>query len=165
RPTDRGDRPKYNVEKVNIGLPNLGDLLPNLSFNYTRVVHDGASRGSASQGFPGADFLSNEDIRSFCEYGRKDARRRATERAMDFDHLEARLASIPDTAGQLGGARARARRVVKHGRRIAQAEKLIARWYATLYGAFEREYEAELVRIGRGRQQQPRKPRAGFAWR
>ena len=82
--------------------------------------------------------------------------------------LEARLKCIPDVTGSMNGARARAKRVVRWGRRIAQAEKLIARWYAALYGAFEREYEAELVKIGRGRrgpyqyrQQQP----APFRWR
>ncbi|MGO4418628.1 hypothetical protein AB4Z54_07665, partial [Streptomyces sp. MCAF7] len=165
--------PKYNVEKVNL-FPDISGLVPPLSFSYTKTtVVNGGSSGPAKKGTPGADFLSNEDIRTFSEHGRKTARDRATTTAMDIDMLEARLRSIPDVTGSMQGARARAKRVVRWGRRIAQAEKLIARWYAALYGAFEREYEAELVRIGRGRAQQPGHGRARqaqpvaqpFGWR
>ncbi|MBQ1163620.1 hypothetical protein KBZ21_37110, partial [Streptomyces sp. A73] len=76
---------------------------------------------------PGSDFLSNEDIRAFCEDGRKKARTRAVERALDAERLEGRLRNIPDTSGSMGGARARARRVTRPLRRVAQAEKLIAK--------------------------------------
>ncbi|MBQ1164176.1 hypothetical protein KBZ21_39935, partial [Streptomyces sp. A73] len=42
--------------------------------------------------------LSNEDIRAFCEDGRKKARKRAVERALDAEMLEGRLRNIPDTS-------------------------------------------------------------------
>ncbi|MCQ8195426.1 plasmid transfer protein TraA [Streptomyces rugosispiralis] len=163
-----GRSPKYNIEKINL-MPDVSGLVPPLSFNYTKVVHNGGGRGSGStpaKSAPGSDFLSNEDIRAYCEWSRKQARDRSTTTAMDIDMLEARLKSIPDVTGSMQGARARAKRVARWGRRIAQAEKLIAKWYAALYGAFEREYEAELVRIGRGRTQQSRQQVAQpFGWR
>ncbi|MER7412969.1 plasmid transfer protein TraA [Streptomyces cacaoi] len=130
------------------------------------VLKGGSEAGpskKASQGAPGGDFLSNEDIRAFCEHGRKDARQRAVERSLDAEMLEGRLRNIPDTTGSLSGSRARARRVTKSLKRIAQAEKMIAKWYAGLYAAFEREYEAELMQIGRARHQQ--QPRNRFNWR
>lgn len=116
-----------------------------------------------AQGAPGGDFMSNEDIRAFCEDGRKKARQRAVERALDAQMLEGRLANIPDTNGTMAGARARARRVTRWLKRIAQAEKLIAKWYAALYSSFEREYDAQLMKIGKGRVQQ--KPTNRFNWR
>lgn len=155
---------KVNIEKVNL-VPDLGGWLPNLSLsvNKTTVVN-GGGQAAADRGIPGSDFLSNEDIRTFCEWSRKDARNRSTRVAMDVDMLEARLKSIPDVGGSMSGARARAKRVVRWGRRIAQAEKLIAKWYASLYGAFEREYETELVKIGRGRMQEPKRVSQPFRW-
>ncbi|MFC9223190.1 MULTISPECIES: plasmid transfer protein TraA [Streptomyces] len=156
------------MEKINL-MPDISGLVPPLSFNYTKVVNNGgAGSGSGhrpAEGAPGSDFLSNEDIRAYCEWSRKQARDRSSATAMDIDMLEARLKSIPDVTGSMQGARARAKRVVRWGRRIAQAEKLIARWYAALYGAFEREYEAELVKIGRGRAQQPKPAAVPFRWR
>ncbi|MBQ1163694.1 hypothetical protein KBZ21_37485, partial [Streptomyces sp. A73] len=59
--------------------------------------------------------------------------------------------------------RARARRVTRHLRRVAQAEKLIAKSYSALYSAFEREDESELMKFGKGRSQQTPTPR--FNWR
>jgi hypothetical protein len=116
-----------------------------------------------AQGVPGGDFMSNEDIRAFCEHGRKDSRKRAVERALDAEMLQGRLANIPDSFGTMSGARMRARRVTRWLKRIAQAEKLIAKWYSALYSAFEREYESELMKIGKARTQQ-RQP-SKFGWR
>ncbi|WP_197048953.1 hypothetical protein, partial [Streptosporangium roseum] len=105
--------------------PSLG-----LSVNKTTVVN-GASGGTRGPGrgaggkVPGSDFMSNEDIRAFCEYLRKDSRNRATERAMNADHLEAVLRTIPDASGNLHGSRARARRVSRWLRKVAAAEKAI----------------------------------------
>lgn len=176
RPRRESERtPKFNVEKINL-VPDISGLVPPLSFNYTRttVVNGGGSaRGGSGRaqgltGAPGGDFTSNEDIRAYCEWSRKQARDRSVATAMDIDMLEARLRSIPDVTGSMSGARSRAKRVARWGRRIAQAEKLIAKWYAALYGAFEREYEAELVKIGRGRRgpYQHGKPQpAPFGWR
>lgn len=119
--------------------------------------------GQGSKGTPGSDFMSNEDIRAFSEHLRKEARNRAVERSMDAAQLEARLRNIPDASGRMHGARARARRVSRYLKLIAAGEKAIAKWSTALYSAFEREYEAELIKIGKGRAQpQQRQP---FNWR
>lgn len=115
------------------------------------------------KGAPGGDFMSNEDIRAFSEFLRKNGRQRAVERVLDAEMLEARLRNIPDAMGSMAGSRARARRVTRHLKRIAQAEKLIAKYASALYSSFEREYEAELMKIGKGRMQQHPSPR--FNWR
>ena len=110
-----------------------------------------AGGGKTGKGTPGADFMSNEDIRAFAEHLRKEARNRAVERSMDAAQLEARLRNIPDSSGRMHGSRARARRVTRHLKLIAAAEKAIAKWSTALYSAFEREFEAELIKIGKGR--------------
>ncbi|MDR3082126.1 MAG: hypothetical protein LBV60_14580 [Streptomyces sp.] len=146
------------------GLNLTPSINPSVSINLQKnVLAPQANGNAAAKATPGGDFTSNEDIQAYCEHGRKDARKRAVERALDAAMLEGRLQNIPDTMGSMSGARARARRVVRWLKRIAQAEKLIAKWYAALYSAFEREYEAELMKIGKGRQQQ--KPHSRFNWR
>jgi len=122
-----------------------------------------AAAGVGKQGAPGGDFMSNEDIRAFSEFLRKNGRQRAVERVLDAEMLEARLRNIPDAHGSMSGARARARRVTRHLKRVAQAEKLIAKYASALYSAFEREYEAELMKIGKARTQH--KPNNHFRWR
>lgn len=119
--------------------------------------------GQGGRGTPGADFMSNEDIRAFSEHLRKEARNRAVERSMDAAQLEARLRNIPDASGRMHGSRARARRVTRYLKLIAAAEKAIAKWSTALYSAFEREFEAELIKIGKGRAQ-PRTSQR-FDWR
>ncbi|MEO3750152.1 plasmid transfer protein TraA [Streptomyces sp. B6B3] len=121
-----------------------------------------AAVAQGQQGTPGSDFMSNEDIRAFSEHVRREARTRATERSMDAEQLQAVLRHIPDSTGSRAGSRARARRVSRHLKLIAAAEKLIARRAAALYAAFEREYESELRKVGKGRAQQ--QPRAPFTW-
>lgn len=113
-------------------------------------------------GVPGADFMSNEDIRAFCEHLRKEARVRATERALDADHLETVLRAIPDMTGSMSRSRARARRVSRWLKKVAAAEKAIQKYSAAVYAAFEREYDSELRTIGRGRVQAP--ARGPFKW-
>jgi hypothetical protein len=158
RPGGAGAPPK-NINKT--FKPSVN---PSLSVNVQKTtINGGAQAAGGSKGAPGGDFLSNEDIRAFCEDGRKKSRQRAVERSLDAEMLEGRLRNIPDTYGSMSGARARARRVTRHLKRIAQAEKLIAKGYAALYSAFEREYESELMKIGKGRQQQKPSPR--FHWR
>lgn len=119
--------------------------------------------GQHKGGTPGVDFMSNDDIRAFCEHLRKDHRNRATERAMDADHLEAVLRTIPDAAGSRSGSRARARRVSRWLKKIAAAEKASQKYAAMLYGTFEREYEAQLRTISPARPKQNQ--RAPFSWR
>lgn len=152
-------KPKPDVHKSKSLNPSL-----NGSVNINIVKNGGGGSGKEGpKSSPGSDFMSNEDIRAFCEDGRKKARQRAVERALDAEMLEGRLRNIPDTRGSMAGARARARRVTRWLKRVAQAEKLIAKWYAALYSAFEREYESELMKIGKARSQQ--KPQPRFGWR
>ncbi|MEU2603253.1 plasmid transfer protein TraA [Streptomyces albus] len=150
--------PEKNITKNRSVNPSLHG-----SVNISIVKTGGGQPAAAEEKTPGSDFLSNEDIHKFCEDGRKRARKRAVERALDAEMLEGRLQNIPDVNGAMAGARARARRVTRWLKRIAQAEKMIAKWYAALYSAFEREYEAQLVKIGKGRAQQ--KPQRPFHWR
>lgn len=162
--TPNPPRPRTSVKNGGGFNPSVN---PSLNISVTKGGSSrqapAASGGPAGgKGTPGADFMSNEDIRAFSEHLRKEARNRAVERAMDAAQLEAVLRSIPDTTGSMAGARMRARRVSRNLKRIARAEQLIAKWATALYGAFEREFEAELRKVGKGRaQQNVRKP---FGW-
>ena len=148
------------------------NLTPTVTINVNDKGHPtNNTAGQAGQqggngqgkGTPGADFMSNEDIRAFSEHLRKEARNRAVTRSMDAAQLEARLRNIPAADGRMHGSRARARRVTRYLKLIAAGEKAIAKWSTALYSAFEREFEAELIKIGKGRTQ----PRTGqrFNWR
>jgi hypothetical protein len=157
-----GAQTKNGRGGIHLGGPTLS-----VTKNVTTTVNGAgaAATGNGGKGgVPGADFMSNEDIRAFCEYLRKDARNRATERAMDADHLEAVLRTIPGADGSRSGSRARARRVSRWLKKVAAAEKAIQKYSASVYATFEREYEAELRKIGRGRVQQ-RNVRAPFGWK
>lgn len=143
---------------------------PSLNINVTKGPSGGAGQGGAPAaggaahaggGTPGAGFMSNEDIHKFSEHIRKEARKRAGERAMDAEQLEQVLRNIPDSMGSMAGARMRARRVSRHLKRIAKAEQLIAKEGASLYAQFEREYEAQLRKISAAR---PKQPRTKFGW-
>jgi len=142
----------------------------NVAFNKTTIINGGnggqpaGPHGNGGK-VPGSDFMSNEDIRAFCEYHRKQSRNGATELAMDADHIEAVLRTIPDADGRLGGSRARARRVSRWLKKAAAAEKAKQKYFASLYGTFEREYESELRKIGKGRTQPKPRPRQPFGWR
>ncbi|RPK56194.1 hypothetical protein EES43_24440 [Streptomyces sp. ADI96-02] len=146
-----------------------GGFNPSLGFSVNKtVMQGGTGAGAGAAGktggkVPGSDFMSNEDIRAFCEYLRKESRNRATERAMDADHLEAVLRTIPDAGGSLHGSRARARRVSRWLKKVAAAEKAIQKYSAMVYGTFEREYESDLRKVGKGRNQPPRTSK--FGWR
>lgn len=140
---------KVNINKLSL-MPDMPGLPP-LSFSYNKtVVHGGAPSANGARAMPGAGFSSDEDIRAFCEALRKDARPRAVERALDAETLESVLRQIPDVQGSMAGSRMRARRVTRHLKRIAAAEKLIAKQAAALWSTFTREYEAELAQISRG---------------
>ncbi|MFI5769633.1 plasmid transfer protein TraA [Streptomyces sp. NPDC051658] len=139
----------------------------NITFNGrgASVPAQGGGGGTVGQSggkVPGSDFMSNEEIRAYCEHYRKKARNLATEMAMDADHLEAVLRTIPDPAGTLGGSRARARRVTRWLKKAAAAQKAQQKYFASLYGTFEREYESNLRTI-KARQEQ--KPVRNFGWR
>lgn len=123
----------------------------------------GADHGDSGGHIPGADFMSNEDIQAYCEHRRKAARNSATELAMDADHLEAVLRTIPDSTGNRTGARARARRVSRWLKKAAAAEKAQQKYFAAVYATFEREFEAELRTISRARPRENQ--RAPFGWR
>ncbi|MBQ1166110.1 hypothetical protein KBZ21_49820, partial [Streptomyces sp. A73] len=59
---------------------NLNPAL-NGTLNINVTKGSGGGAGPQQKSVPGSDFLSNEDIRAFCEDGRKKARKRAVERA------------------------------------------------------------------------------------
>ncbi|MFF8829310.1 plasmid transfer protein TraA [Streptomyces sp. NPDC015131] len=164
-PSNGSPQAQKNIHKTRVG----GGFNPTLQFTVAGQQPGPSAPGTPAGGsgsggkIPGSDFMSNEDIRAFCEYLRKQARNRATERAMDADHLEAVLKTIPDLGGSLGGARARARRVSRWMKKIAAAEKNIQKYAASVYATFEREYESDLRKIGKGRSQQ--RPTTKFGWR
>lgn len=167
-PRQPAGAPLKNVNKTRVG----GGFNPSLNFTVTEKQGGPRTVGQApaapvGQGtggkVPGSDFMSNEEIRAFCEHHRKRARNGATELAMDADHLEAVLRSIPDVTGSLGGSRARARRVSRWLKKAAAADKAKQKYFASVYATFEREYESELRKVGKGRQQ-PR-PSTKFGWR
>jgi hypothetical protein len=170
---NRQNRPSRNT-KVEIGKVNLAPdvSLPPLTFsiNKTTVVQGAAGGGGGGhRATPGSGFTSDEDIRAYCESLRKQARPRAVERALDAETLESALRNIPDVHGSLSGSRARARRVSRHLKRIAAAEKLIAKQSAALWSSFTREFEAELAQISSGRRRgEPRqggRQRSNSAWK
>jgi hypothetical protein len=150
--------------KLNVKFSPEG-LIPPLALHLskTTVVNaPSAQAGSSSKAAPGSDFNSNEDIRAFANYIRKEGRDRAAVRAMDAEALETILRMIPDSTGSMAGARMRARRVSRWVRKIAAAEKLIAKCGVGLHAAFEKEFEVELSRIARARPRQPN--RSPFTW-
>ncbi|MFD7616592.1 plasmid transfer protein TraA [Streptomyces sp. NPDC059802] len=168
RPTNGATAGPQTVNKNRTG----GGFNPSVSLGFTKVTQQGGGTvgqqaggpGAAGGGgkVPGSDFMSNEDIRAYCEHYRKKARNLATEMAMDADHLEAVLRTIPDPAGALGGSRARARRVTRWLKKASAAQKAQQKYFASLYGTFEREFESNLRSI-KARQQQ--KPARTFGWR
>ncbi|WP_432008705.1 plasmid transfer protein TraA [Streptomyces bacillaris] len=123
----------------------------------------GAGTGAGTGGkVPGSDFMSNEDIRAFCEHHRKEARNGATELALDSDHMETVLRAIADPNGTLGGSRARARRVTRWLKKAAAARKAEQKCFSALYATFEREYDSNLRTVGKARSQQ--RPTRNFNW-
>jgi hypothetical protein len=169
-PQQRNRTPKIQINKVGL-FPEMGNLLPPMQFSFSKTVVNGGGGGTGYGGgkaMPGSGFTNDEDIRAFCEAIRKEARPKAVERALDAETLESVLRSIPDVHGSMSGSRARARRVSRHLKRIAAAEKLIAKQAAALYASFTREYEAELAQISSGRRRnEPRRhqPRRNSAWK
>lgn len=159
--------PKPNINKT--FAPNLPSV--SMSFNKTTVVQGGGGGGGSTAGrraTPGSGFTSDEDIRAYCESLRKESRPRAVERSLDAEVLESALRQIPDQHGSMGGSRARARRVTRHLKRIAAAEKLIAKQATALWATFTREFEAELAQISSGRRHgDPRVPprRGSGVWK
>lgn len=162
RTAARASAPPKVVNKTGGGFNPSASLNINLAKGGGGQSAVGAPAKGGGSGTPGADFMSNEDIQKFSEHVRKTARHRAVERAMDASQLEAVLRAIPDSSGSMAGARMRARRVSRNLKRIARAEQLIAKWAAGLYANFEKEYEAELRKIGKGRAQQ--NVRSPFGW-
>ena len=157
---DRTGTPKPTITKTRVGGGFNPSIHPSVSINVTKTSPTGptgaAAPSTATTGAtPGGDFMSNEDIRAWCEDVRKKARNRAVERAMDAEQLEAVLRRIPTAEGSVAGARMRARRVSRHAKVIARAEQRIAKAAAALYAQFEREFDANLRKVGKARPPQP----------
>ncbi|XCM28887.1 plasmid transfer protein TraA [Streptomyces parvus] len=146
-----------------------GGFNPSIGLAVNKTVVNGqpgagtAPGGGTGGKVPGSDFMSNEDIRAFCEYHRKEARNGATELALDSDHMETVLRAIADPNGTLGGSRARARRVTRWLKKAAAARKAEQKYFSALYATFEREYDSNLRTVGKARSQQ--RPTRTFDWR
>lgn len=162
-----GPQAKPTVNKTRVGGGFNPSINPAVSISINK---GGGQPGPGGQGaapaagrsIPGSDFNSNEDIQAFCEHNRRKTRTDAVELALAAEHLEAVLRHIPDTTGSMAGARLRARRVSRHLKKAAKAQQLAAKAFASCYAQFQREYEAELSKVGKARpQQQPR----NFGWR
>ncbi|MFJ3839446.1 plasmid transfer protein TraA [Streptomyces sp. NPDC090054] len=149
--------------KLNVKFSPDG-LLPPLALHLTKttVVNGGGTQADTTKSAPGSDFTSNEDIHAYANHGRKLYRDRACLTAMDAEALVAILRHIPDTSGSFAGARIRAAKVSRPLKRIAALEKTIAKLYVVLYAGFQREFEAELNKVGKARAQKA--PRAPFSW-
>lgn len=173
RPVDPPPAQQRRGSKVEIGKVNLAPdvSLPPLTFSYskTTVVQGASGGGGGRKATPGSGFTSDEDIRAYSEAVRKSARPRAVERALDAEVLESALRNIPDVYGSMKGSRGRARKVTRHLKRIAAAEKLIAKQASALYASFTREFEAELAQISSGRRhgdpRQPSRRRNNAIWK
>lgn len=156
----RSDRQINN--KLNVKFSPDG-IIPPLALHLSKTtVVNAADTQKTPAALPGSNFNSNEDIRAFANAIRQQARDRAGLRAMDAEALDTILRMIPDTTGSMAGARMRARRVSRWLKKIAAAEKLIAKSSVALYASFQREYESELSKVGKGRAQPT--PRAPFTW-
>jgi hypothetical protein len=173
-PRPQQDRPAYGPRQGGTTRSSHKEKTFNLNFGKndaptapTQGTPAGSGAGQKAGGkVPGSDFMSNEEIRAFCEHHRKGSRNQATELAMDADHLEAVLRTIPHVSGNLGGSRARARRVTRWLKKAAAAEKAKQKYFASLYGTFEREYDSELRKIGKGTRQPRTTPvRQPFGWK
>lgn len=165
RPPVNGRQPANRTNNVNVKLPDFGSVIPPLTFSVNKttvVTSPTATTNGGPPAAPGSNFSSNEDIHAYANHGRRTARDRASELAMDAEALETILRMIPDASGSFAGARIRAMKVARPLKRIAAAEKLIAKLYVQLYATFQKEYEAELNKVGKGRTRQ--QPRAPFTW-
>lgn len=150
----RREAQRNKTTKTKVGGGFNPSLNPTISVNISKggtqeaAAPQAAGRGN---GTPGGDFMSNDDIRAWCEHVRKAARNRAVERAMDAEQLEAVLKRIPTSDGSRAGSMMRARRVSRHLKRIARAEQVVAKAAAAAYAQFEAEFEADLRKVGKAR--------------
>lgn len=160
------ERREARANKTRVG----GGFNPSINPTLNISVGGGTAQGSpaaaaaaaSAKGTPGGDFMSNEDIHAWSEHIRKEGRRRAVERALDAEHLESVLRHVPDSSGSMAGSLMRARRVTRHLKKIARAEQAIAKAAAQAYAQFQREYEAELRQVGKGRTVQQQRSRFQF---
>lgn len=157
---------RANKTRVKVGGGFNPSVNPTLNISVGGGGAGAGSQGAAkaaggAKAVPGSDFMSNEDIRAYCEHLRKESRRSAVERALDAEHLEQVLRHIPAADGTRSGSLMRGRRVSRHLKKIARAHAAIAKSAAAAYAQFEREYESELRTISRGRTSTTRTP---FSW-
>ncbi|MFD7729551.1 plasmid transfer protein TraA [Kitasatospora phosalacinea] len=102
------------------------------------------------------EFFTNADVRAYCERGRGTLMQVSFELMLAHEILQAVLKEVPDPDGRPFGASARARRVARHLKKAADDAKDCAAELARTYAAFQREFDPELTRNGRPRQQHRR---------
>lgn len=157
----RGGNERSTQFHFHVGGPNAGG--PGMGGGAAGGI--GAQRGGGPGGGQGAasgraysplgdpEFFTNADIRAYCETARSLQLQMAFELAMAAELLQAVLKEVPDADGRPFGAQSRARRVAKHLKKAADDAKDAAANAARTYAAFQREFDPELARTSRPRQQ------------
>lgn len=116
-------------------------------------------RGRSNTYSPLADpeFLTNADVRNYCETARAAFVQLSFDIAMAAECLEAVLKEVPDPEGRPFGSRLRARRVTRRLSKVADDAKDAAKNAAATYAAFQREFSPEMQHNPRARQQPRRR--------
>ncbi|WP_369377090.1 plasmid transfer protein TraA [Streptomyces sp. cg36] len=121
----------------------------------------GAGGGEKSGHSPLADpeFFNSSDVRNYCDQARFVFLQLSFELAGAAEVLNGALKEIPDPEGRAFGSRARARRVTRRLKKVADDARDAAKNAAATYAAFQREFEPELANY---RARQARQPRRRF---
>jgi hypothetical protein len=117
----------------------------------------GAGGGNSYSPLADPEFFTNADVRNYCEQGRTTMAQVSFQLAMAHELLAAVLKEVPDADGMPFGSQMRARRVAKNLKKAAEDAKDCAANIARTYAAFQREYDPELSRVSRPRQQPRRR--------
>ncbi|WP_405018025.1 sporulation protein SsgA [Kitasatospora sp. NBC_00070] len=156
----RGGNERSTQFHFHVGGPNAG---PGMGGGAAGGI--GAPRGGGAGGGQGAaggrthsplgdpEFFTNADVRAFCEKGRSAFLQLSFELAMAAEVLQAVLKEVPDPDGRPFGSQSRARRVAKHLKKAADDAKDAAANAARTYAAFQKEFDPQLSRVARPRQQ------------
>lgn len=116
----------------------------------------GSGRRGGNTYSPLADpeFLTNADVRNYCETARAAFIQLSFDIAMAAEVLNAVLKEVPDPEGRPFGSKMRARRVTRRLAKVADEAKDAAKNAAATYAAFQREFSPEMQHNPRARQQQ-----------
>ncbi|BFV58276.1 hypothetical protein KCMC57_up33800 [Kitasatospora sp. CMC57] len=162
----RGGNERSTQFHFHVGGPNAAG--PGAGMGGGAAGGFGAPRGGAQGGVGGGqgaaggrthsplgdpEFFTNADVRAFCEKGRAAFLQLSFELAMAAEVLQAVLKEVPDPEGRPFSAQSRARRVAKHLKKAADDAKDAAANAARTYAAFQKEFDPQISRVARPRQQ------------